>query len=157
MARALTPQDCHVLLTAIARQATGQSALATVNTSNFVSVGETVLATGMENTYNAVSLVLNRLIIASRPYTAKLAIMDADGDLFSDRMRKISYYSKDPLADGAHNTQLFTNDAQGFTAGQNLDGNGDPQSTKSMWEQNQAMPYEVNFAGSSTWQDCITM
>ena len=157
MARALTPQDCHVLLTAIARQATGQSALATVNTSNFVSVGETVLATGMENTYNAVSLVLNRLIIASRPYTAKLAIMDADGDLFSDRVRKISYFSKDPLADGAHNTQLFTNDAQGFTAGQNPDGNGDPQSTKSMWEQNQAMPYEVNFAGSSTWQDCITM
>ena len=157
MARTLTPQDCHVLLTAIARQATGQSALATVNTSNFVSVGETVLATGMENTYNAVSLVLNRLIIASRPYTAKLAIMDASDDLFSDRMRKISYFAKDPLADGAHNTQLFTNDAQGFTAGQNLDGNGDPQSTKSMWEQNQTMPYEVNFAGSSTWQDCITM
>lgn len=157
MARALTPQDCHVLLTAIARQATGQSALATVNTSNFVSVGETVLATGMENTYNAVSLVLNRLIIASRPYSAKLAIMDADGDLFSDRMRKISYFSKDPMASGAFNTQLFTNQAQGFTSGQNPDGNGDPQSTKSMWEQNQAMPYEVNFAGSSVWDDCITM
>ena len=157
MARALNPQDCHVLLTAIARQATGQQALTTVNTSNFVSVGESVLATGMENTYNAVSLVLNRLIIASRPYTAKLGIMDADGDLFSDRLRKISYYSKNPLPDGAHNTQLFVNQAQGFTAGQNPDGNGDPQSTKSMWEQNQAMPYEVNFAGSSVWQDCITM
>ena len=158
MARTLTPQDCNVILTAIARQATGQASLAAVNSSSFVSVGETVLATGMENTYNALSYVLNRLIVASRPYSAKLRIMDAgESGIFSNRMRKISYFSQDALPDGAHNTQLWTNQAQGFTNGQNPDGNGDAQSVKSMWEQHQAMPYEANFGGSSVWQDCITM
>lgn len=158
MARTLTPLDCNTLLTAIARQATGQASLASVTTSTFVSVGETVLATGMENTYSAISLVLNRLIIASRPYKAKLRIMDAANDgIFSNRLRKISFYSKDALPDGAHNTNLWDNQKQGFTNGQNPDSNGDAQSVKSMWEQNQAMPYEVNFGGSSVWQDCITM
>lgn len=158
MARTLTPQDCNVLMTAIARQATGQSALAAVTTSTFTSVGETVLATGTENVMKAVNIVLNRLIVASRPYNAKLKIMDAeDGNIYSNRLRKISFYSQDALPDGAHNTNLYTNLADGFTAGQNPDGNNDPQSTKSQWEQHQAMPYEMNFAGSSVWQDCITM
>lgn len=158
MARALTPQDCHAILGAIARQATGQAALAKVDSSNFVSVGEKVLASGMENVYSAINLVLGRLIIASRPYEAKLKLMDAaDGDIYTNRLRKVSYYSKDPLADGAHNTQLYTNLADGFTNGQNPDGNGDPQSTKSMWEQHPAMPVEFNFAGSDVWQDCVTM
>lgn len=156
MARALTPQDCNVLLTEIARQATGQKGMEPVTTSNFVSVGETVLATGMENVFNAVSLVLNRLIVASRPYSAKLRIMDApDSGIYSNRIRKISFYSKDALPDGAHNTNLFTNLQEGYTNGQNEVG-GVPQSTKSMWEQHQAMPVEFNFAGSSVWQKCIT-
>ena len=158
MAKALTPQDCYQIINAVARQATGQSALQATDASSFVSVGETILATGMENTLNALSTVLNRLIVASRPYTAKLRLMDAeDTGVFSNRLRKISFYSQDALPDGAHNTQLFTNLAAGFTNGQNPDGNGDPQSTKSMWEQHPAMPLEVNFAGSEVWQDCVTM
>ena len=158
MARALTPQDCHVILGDIARQATGQKALTKVDSSNFVSVGEKVLATGMENVYNAIHMVLGRLIIASRPYEAKLKLMDAaDGNIYTNRLRKISYYSKDPQADGAHNTQLYTNLAPGFTNGQNPDGNGDPQSTKSMWEQNPCMPVEFNFAGSDVWENSVTM
>ena len=157
MARTLTPQDCNQILTLIARQATGQETLQAVDSSSFVSVGETVLATGMENVFNAVNIVMNRLIVASRPYSAKLRLLDApDSGVYSNRIRKISFYSKDALPDGAHNTQLFTNLADGFTNGQNPDGNGDPQSTKSMWEQHQAMPVEFNFAGSSVWQKCIT-
>lgn len=157
MARALTPQDCYQIMNAIARQATGQSSLVATDASSFVSVGETVLSTGMENAFNALNIVLNRLIVASRPYSAKLRLLDAEtSGIYSNRVRKVSFYSKDALPDGAHNTQLFDNLKDGFTNGQNPDGNGDPQSTKSMWEQHQAMPYEVNFAGSSVWQDCIT-
>ena len=157
MAKTLTPQDCYTLINAIARQATGQSDLVATDASSFATVGETVLATGMENVFSALNIVLNRTIIASRPYTAKLRLMDAENTgVFSNRLRKISFYSKDALPDGSHNTQLFTNLADGFTNGQNPDGNNDPQSTKSMWEQHQPMPLEVNFAGSDVWQDCIT-
>ena len=158
MARTLTPRDCYALMNSIVRQATGQAAITVVDSSTFVSAGETVLATGMENVMSALNTVLNRLIIASRPYTSRLRLMDAENSgVYSNRVRKISFYAQDALADGAHNTQSFTNLAQGFTNGQNPDGSNDPQSTKSMWEQHQAMPLEMNFGGSSVWQDCITM
>lgn len=157
MARTFTPRDCYAIMNSLVRQATGQTSLAVVDASTFVSAGETVMATGTENVLNSLSIVLNRLIIASRPYTAKLRSLDMDGDTYSNRLRKISFYSQDALPDGSHNTQLFTNLADGFTAGQNPDSNNTPQSTKSQWEQNPPMPLEMNFGGSSVWQDCITM
>lgn len=158
MARTLTPQDCHVLMNALVKQATGQSDIAVVDTSSFVSAGEKVLATGMENVFNSLNIVLGRTIVASRPYKAKLTLMDAvDTGAYTSRLRKISFYAKDALASGAFNTNLFTNLAEGFTAGQNPDSEGEARSTKSQWEQHQQPSAEFNFGGVSTWQDCITM
>ena len=157
MARALTAKDAHTLMNALVRQATGQSALSAVDASSFISCGETVLATGKENTFNALSLVIGRTLVASRPYKARLAILNTlNTGVYSHRIRKISYYAKDALPAGHTNSDLFTNHAQGFTAGENESG-GTPQSTKSQYYQEQAMPLEVNFAGSSVWQDAITM
>lgn len=152
MARALTPNDGYAIITEIARQATGQNSFATVDASNFVSAGETVLATGMENTYNAINMVLGRLITATRPYKGKfLTVQAADSGVYSHRFRKVSYYSKDALPTGWFNTNLYTNHADGYTAGDNGGA-----SVKSQWEQHQAMPLEMNFAGSTPWDDCIT-
>lgn len=156
MPRVLTQQDVHQLLALVAKQATGAQNLAAVNSSNFVSVGELILATGFENTYNALSLLIGRTLVASRPYTGKLNIINAiDTGVFSHRLRKISYYSRNPLPAGDWNTQLHTNLGDGLTAGQNEDV-VDPESTKSQWEQHQAVPLEMNFAGSSVWQDGLT-
>ena len=77
MARALTPQDCYALINSIAEQATGQTTLTAIDSSSFVSVGELVLASGMENVVNSLSLVLGRTFIAVRPYEAKLRILNA--------------------------------------------------------------------------------
>lgn len=158
MARQLTPKDCHALMNALVKQATGQQAITVVDSSTFASAGELVLATGMENVFNSLNLVLGRTIIASRPYKAKLKMMDAaNTGVFTSRLRKISFYANDALASGEFNTDLFTNLADGFTAGQNPDSDGTAQSTKSQWEQHQQIPMEMNFGGSSVWQDCITM
>lgn len=158
MARALTPQDGYALMTELVRQATAQKNIAVVDTNTFLSAGETVLATGKENTLNALSLLIGRTLVASRAYNAKLALMNAlDTGTYTHRLRKISFYARDPKPSGWFNTNLYTNLAKGFTAGENKDGNGDPQSTKSQWEQNPAMPVEFNFAGATTWQHCITM
>ena len=67
MARTLTPVEAYALMDELRAQATGQKTLTGVNASNFVSVGEDVLATGYENTLNALSLVLGRTIVAARP------------------------------------------------------------------------------------------
>lgn len=158
MARTLTVNDAYQIMNLVVKQATGQQSIAVTDLSSFVSAGETVLATGMENVFNSLSLVLNRTLIAARPYKGKLTLMnEVNTDAYSARVRKISFYSKNALPSGEFNTNLFTNLAEGFTAGENKDAEGTPQSTKSQWEQHQPVPLEMNFAGQSTWQDCITM
>ena len=142
----------------LVREATGIDSVASTDISSFVSAGETVLATGMENVVNALNIVLNRTLVAARPYSAKFKLVQAlDTGIYSNRIRKISYFAQYALPDGSHNTDLFTNLAAGFTAGENPTGLGVAQSTKSQWEQHPAMPLEMNFAGSSVWQDCITL
>ena len=158
MARSLTPRDCHALMNLLVKEATGQDAtLQAVDASTFVSCGEAVLASGTENTVNALSLVLGRTAMAVRPYGAKLNILNRIGSNgYADRLRKISYYSREAQASGDWNTQSYTNLAMGFTNGQNESG-GTPQSTKSMWEQSQPVPLELDFSGKSTWEDSTTV
>ena len=156
MARTLTPMDGCAIMTALARQATGQTAIASVTLGNYVSVGETVMATGLENVFNALSVVIGRTLMGVRPYNAKLNKINAISTAgYTNRLRKISFYSKDPKNSGYFNTDLFTNLADGFTAGQN-ESSGTPQSTKSQFEQCQALPLEFSFGGSVTWQHGIT-
>ena len=57
MGRLQTPTDAHTVLNALAYQATGRTDLTATDTSSFVSVGETVLATGVENVASALSIV----------------------------------------------------------------------------------------------------
>lgn len=152
MARTFTPKDAHVIMNTLLKQATGQSAVAVVDSSSFTSAGELVLATGMENVFNALNIVINRLIVASRPYSAKMRIVSSNEvGAYSNRARKVSFYSQYALPDGSHNTDLYTNLASGYTSGDN-----GGSSTKSQWEQHPAMPLEMNFGGTNVWQYCIT-
>ena len=152
MARTLTPRDVHVIMNDLLKQAIGDTSLTVVDSSTFASAGELILSSGMENVFNSLNIVLGRLIIASRPYEAKMKIVGAkEVGAYSNRARKVSFYSKYALPDGSHNTQLFTNLAEGYTSGDNGGA-----STKSQWEQHQAMPLEMNFGGSDVWQHCIT-
>ena len=109
MARALTPQDGYAIMTSLARQATGQKNLTVTDMNTFVSAGETVLASGKENVFNALSIVIGRTLIATRPYQARLQKINAlNTGSYTSRLRKISFYSKDPKESGFFNTNLFT-------------------------------------------------
>ena len=158
MARTLTTKDCYALINAIAAEITGQQGtLQAVDSSSFVSVGETILAAGTENTLNAISLVLGRTFMAVRPYKAKLWSINAiDSGVYANRLRKISFYARKAEPTGAWNTDLFTNHAMGFDNGSNPD-DGVPQSVPSMWKQNAPVPLELNFGGSSAWDDSTTI
>ena len=158
MARTLTAKDCHALMNLLVKEATGQDAtIQAVDSSTFVSAGELVLSTGTENTLNALSLVLGRTFMAVRPYNAKFNLINAISTKeYTHRMRKISFYSREAQASGDWNTQLYTNFAQGKTNGQNIE-DGSATATKSMWEQNQPVPLEVNFAGQNVWEDSTTV
>ena len=154
MARTLTPVDACAIVQAMVEEMTGQaSTLTTVTSSNFVSVGETILRSGTENTLNTLSLVLGRTFMAVRPYKAKLAIINAlDSGLYANRIRKISYYSRKAQESGAFNTNLNTNHAMGYDNGSNGGA-----SLPTMWEQNAPVPLELNFGGRSVWDDSTTV
>ena len=154
MARVLTTKDAYQIINLLVREATGQDAtIQAVDPSTFVSVGETVLATGVENTLNALSMVLGRTFMAVRPYNAKLGTLNSiNSGLYANRLRKISFYAREAVIDGASNTDLKTNFADGYDNGTNSNA-----STASMWEQNQPMPLEMNFGGSSEWQTVTTV
>lgn len=151
--RDFTPKDARAIMTLLVEQITGQTGVAIVDSSTFASAGETVLSAGVENTINALSLIIGRTYAAVRPYKAKLLIINAiNTALYSSRMRKISYYSKMPKNAGDWNTNLFTNFADGYDNGKN-----GTQSTASMWEQNVPVALEMNFGGQTVWQDCQTI
>lgn len=155
MAKALTPQDCHAILNSIASQVTGATGLTATDTSSFVSVGEKVLAAGSENVMNTLSLVLMKTLIAARPYSGKLQLINSmNSGVYSNRFRKVSFYSQPALEDGRTNNQLHKNLAAGYDNGKQ--GSGTNSSVASQWEQHPAVALERNFAGSSVWQDCLT-
>ena len=152
MSRVLTPTDAHALMNQLVNQATGQQSITVVDTSTFVSAGETVLATGVENTINSLGLIIGRTLMSVRPYKAKLAIINAlNSGAYSNRIRKISYYARENEASGDWNTQLKTNLGMGLDNGVNTNG------TKSMWEQNQPVALEMNFGGSNVWETSTTI
>ena len=156
MARTYTPKDAYTLMNALVKQATGQQSVTATDTSSFVSAGETVMATGTENVLNALSVLIGRTFMAVRPYDAKLQLINAiDTGMYTNRMRKISFYAKDAQPAGFVNTDIFTNLKDGYTNGQNTPAS--PNSTKSMWEQNQGVPLEMHFGGQSVWDDSLTI
>lgn len=156
MARTLTPVEAYALMDELRAQATGQKTLTGVNASNFVSVGEDVLATGFENTLNALSLVLGRTIVAVRPYKSKFGqIQSISTGAYTHRLRKISYYSRNDLPAGNFNTNLFPENLIAGATHQKVTTPGS-EATASMWLQNPPVPLEQNFAGSSVWQRSTT-
>ena len=154
MARTLTTKDAYAIINLMVKEATGGDAtIQAVDPSSFVSVGETLLASGVENTLNALSLVLGRTFVAVRPYNAKFRTLNAiNSGLYANRIRKISFYSRGAMPTGASNTDLYTNDAPAYDNGTNSGA-----STPSMWIQNPPIPLELNFGGSSEWQTSTTV
>ena len=154
MARTLTTLDGYALINAVAEEALGaQATVQAVDTSTFISVGEMIIASGVENTLNALGLVLGRTFIAARPYSAKFRLLNAiNSGAYANRIRKISYYTREAVPTGADNTDLYTNFADGYDNGTNSGA-----SVASMFEIHNPVPLELNFGGSIEWQYPITV
>lgn len=152
MSYSLNAQDVYALLNLVARQATGEASMSATDTSSFVSVGQTVLQTGTENTLNAINTVLGKLRVSVRSVSDELNLIAVrDSGEFAQRIRQISFYSKGAMPEGSWNTQLYTNLATGYDAGTNSG-----KSTKDMWEQNPQMPLEMDFSSINVWELCDT-
>ena len=157
MARRLTTTDGYAIINAMAAEMLGENAtIQAIDESTFVSVGESILQAGTENVINTLSLVCSRDLIAIRPYNAKFRLINAlDSGMFSNRVRKISYYAKSALPTGASNTQLYgENLGMGFDNGVHFDSSTPPvqMSTESQWVQSTPVTYQAWFGGGVEWQ-----
>lgn len=143
MANTLTPQDVYMIINDVARQATGREDLQAVDTSSFVSVGETLLRISTENTLNAISTVLADTIFSARPYSAKLRSLMVDSDRWGAMVRKIIYLPMDAEASSDWNTEQNPNLLQ--------DGN-----SVDMFKISKKKALQLNFYGTKVLQMSIT-
>lgn len=150
-------KDGYALMTLVVKELTGQDIGNVVNTEGFINAGSLIADYTTDEIFNAIGIVYGRLAIAVRSYNAKLWLINSiDNDMYSNRMRKISVYSNFPLPSGHFNTDIYTNLAAGFDNGTNPTAGGVAQSTGSMFEQHPMYPLELNFSGSTTWQEALT-
>lgn len=143
MANSLTPRDVYQLMNSIVSQATGQISHAVVDTSSFVSVGETLLRTAPENTLNAISTVLADTIFSVRPYRGKLESLRVSQRRWGAQVRKIVPLYSEAEASEDWNTNI--------NATQLDDGN-----SVDMYTIKKPKVIQLNFYGTSVLQKHIT-
>lgn len=133
----LTFNQLSTILNGIQSQVTGASAIAPVNTSEFVTVAQTVLKTGTDPVMSAISQILGRTIFSVRPYSAKFKGLLMDTQRWGGITRKINYVDKS-----------FTDDS-GFslTDGQAVD----------QYIVNKPEVIQTNYYGSNVYQKSVTI
>lgn len=143
MANSLVPQDAYILMNDIVKQATGRTDLTVVDTSSFVTVGETILRTGVENTLNAISTVLADTIFSVRPYRAKLQSLRVTRRRWGAQIRKLV-----PLS-------LDTEQSQDWNTSSNPNQLADGQSID-MYKIRAPKVIQLNFYGTQVLETHIT-
>lgn len=116
-----------------------------INNSTFMEIGQTVLsgANGVENTFNALSLVLAKTIIGVRPYKGNFQIITKNEESYGYYTRKISFFTK--------NLEATASEATDLNESALADG-----STVDHYAINKYYPLEVNFKGSKALQKSFT-
>ena len=130
-------EQAAALLNGIYHQATGTTALAATNTSDFVSQANAVLQTGYDKVSNSISSVLARTIFAVRPYSAKFTGIQVDNERWGNHVRKINYIDQDVVND----------DRYGLTDGQSVD----------MYTVRKPKVLQTNFYGGQMYEDWVTI
>ena len=92
--------QASTLLNEIVAQATGQKNIAAASVGDFVSVATTAIKTGYDPILNAMSQVLNRTIVAVRPYKEKYASLYNTAERWGNITRKVSFVDSDVVDDG---------------------------------------------------------
>lgn len=88
-------KQAAALLNDLRKQVTGQTAMAPADTSEFVSVGRTLLQAGYDPLLDAITQVIGRTIFSVRPYRRKFAGIEVDSMKWGSITRKLAVADKD--------------------------------------------------------------
>ena len=92
-------EQAYTLINAIHQQATGQTGIQATDPSSFISVAQSTLQSGYENTLNAITQVLGRTIVAVRPYEEKFRGLEYSAERWAGIIRKINFADTPALDD----------------------------------------------------------
>lgn len=137
MASDLTFNQLSTVLTDIVSQATGQKALAPVNTASFISVATKGLKVGYDPLSTAISQVLSRTIFSVRPYSRKFRGLNVSNQRYGNHVRKLLTIDK-PFEDD----DRFT-----LTDEQSID----------QYVVNKPKVLQTNFYGANVYQKSVTI
>lgn len=133
----MTKEQAYQLINAIHTQATGQVAIQPTDLSSFISVAQSTLAAGYEQTLNAITQVLSRTIVAVRPYDEKFKGLEMTADTWGGIIRKINFADREAIADPTHAT----------VEGQSID----------QYEVRKPHVLETRYVGSDVWMGYYTI
>lgn len=91
----LTVNDIYQVANSIVSQATGRTDITAVDATSFVSVADIALRTAPDVLLGAISQVLSKTIMTTRPYTRKFKNLETDNITFGNHVRKLSIVDKD--------------------------------------------------------------
>ena len=137
MANDLSFNQLSTVLTNIVSQATGQKALAPVDTASFISVATTGLKVGYDPLSTAISQVLSKTIFSVRPYSRKFKGLNVSNQRYGNHVRKLLTIDK-PFED---------DDRFKLSDGASID----------QYKVNKPKVLQTNFYGANTYQKSITI
>lgn len=135
-----TTQQANLLMTEVYKEATGNKNLDTLPSSDFVSVAQAALLTGVDPVIGAISKVLARTLFSVRPYEAKFKGIEVDEQKYGAITRKL-YPIDDPAFEA--DERLLT----GVADGQSID----------MYSLHRPKVKQLNFYGETVFQKHITI
>lgn len=133
----MTVNQLSTVLNAIVTQAAGSAALASVDTSNFVSVAQVGLKTGYDPLATAISSVLSKTIFSQRAYSRKLQVMEWDAVRYGNNIRKLNIIDQ-PFVD---------DDRTKLVNGQSIDP----------WTVKKPSIVQTNFYGQNVYEKWVTI
>lgn len=140
----LTPVEAYQVINELSKQALGEKAVTAVDAKNFVSVGDQILATGVDNVINSISILVTRVVNKSRAYQGKFTSIMTDSTTYGNRLLKRKTYSKEAIPAGNVNTGMYNNNiADGL--------NAETSGVGSQWDMSFAPALELSYGGSDVW------
>lgn len=136
-ANELSINQVSTIMNAVVKQATGNSALATVDGNNFATVAQLPLKIGYDPVIKAISQVLASTIFSVRPYSRKFKGINVSSQKFGNITRKLNIADSDWTDD----------DRQKLTDGESID----------MYVVKKPSVLQTNFYGANAFQRQTTI
>lgn len=136
-ANELSINQVSTILNAVVKQATGNTALATVDGNNFATVAQLPLKIGYDPVINAISQVLSSTIFSVRPYSRKFKGINVSSQKFGNITRKLNIADSDWTDD----------DREKLTDGESID----------MYVVKKPTVLQTNFYGANAFQRQTTI